>query len=111
MKKLTSAQVRKMFLDFFKEKGHAIEPSASLIPVDDPSLLWINSGVATLKNILMAVSFRIIRAFAMCKSPFVQTTLKMSGKRRATIHFSKCSEIFRLAIILNEKPFIGHGNF
>jgi alanyl-tRNA synthetase len=50
MKKLTSAQVRKMFLDFFKEKGHAVEPSASLIPVDDPSLLWINSGVATLKK-------------------------------------------------------------
>ncbi|GMB07525.1 alanyl-tRNA synthetase [Thermolongibacillus altinsuensis] len=50
MKKLTSAQVRQMFLDFFKEKGHAVEPSASLIPVDDPSLLWINSGVATLKK-------------------------------------------------------------
>jgi alanyl-tRNA synthetase len=50
MKKLTSAQVRQMFLDFFKEKGHAIEPSASLIPIDDPSLLWINSGVATLKK-------------------------------------------------------------
>ena len=39
-----------MFLDFFKEKGHAIEPSASLVPHDDPSLLWINSGVATLKK-------------------------------------------------------------
>ena len=50
MKKLTSAQVRRMFLEFFKEKGHAVEPSASLIPVDDPSLLWINSGVATLKK-------------------------------------------------------------
>jgi alanyl-tRNA synthetase len=50
VKKLTSAQVRQMFLDFFKEKGHAVEPSASLIPVDDPSLLWINSGVATLKK-------------------------------------------------------------
>lgn len=50
MKKLTSSQVRQMFLDFFKEKGHAVEPSASLIPVDDPSLLWINSGVATLKK-------------------------------------------------------------
>jgi len=50
MKRLTSAQVRQMFLDFFKEKGHAVEPSASLIPHDDPSLLWINSGVATLKK-------------------------------------------------------------
>ncbi|GAB2554780.1 alanine--tRNA ligase [Gracilibacillus alcaliphilus] len=50
MKRLTSAQVRQMFLDFFKEKGHAVEPSASLVPKDDPTLLWINSGVATLKK-------------------------------------------------------------
>ncbi|GAY76297.1 alanyl-tRNA synthetase [Sporolactobacillus inulinus] len=50
MKQLSSSEVRKMFLDFFKGKGHSVEPSASLIPVDDPSLLWINSGVATLKK-------------------------------------------------------------
>lgn len=50
MKKLSSAEIRRMFLEFFKGKGHAIEPSASLIPVDDPTLLWINSGVATLKK-------------------------------------------------------------
>ncbi|MBM7657390.1 alanine--tRNA ligase [Sporolactobacillus spathodeae] len=50
MKQLSSSEVRQMFLDFFKGKGHSIEPSASLIPVDDPSLLWINSGVATLKK-------------------------------------------------------------
>ncbi|MGP4041764.1 alanine--tRNA ligase [Gracilibacillus sp. D59] len=50
MKNLTSAQVRQMFLDFFKEKGHGVEPSASLVPKDDPTLLWINSGVATLKK-------------------------------------------------------------
>ena len=50
MKKLTGAEIRQMYLDFFKEKGHAIEPSASLVPHEDPSLLWINSGVATLKK-------------------------------------------------------------
>ena len=50
MKKLTGAQIRQMYLDFFKEKGHSVEPSASLVPHDDPSLLWINSGVATLKK-------------------------------------------------------------
>ncbi|MDN4526286.1 alanine--tRNA ligase [Fictibacillus fluitans] len=50
MKTLTSAQVRQMFLDFFQEKGHGVEPSASLVPYEDPSLLWINSGVATLKK-------------------------------------------------------------
>ena len=50
MKQLTSTQIRRMYLDFFVEKGHKIEPSASLVPIDDPSLLWINSGVATLKK-------------------------------------------------------------
>ncbi|MGP4107180.1 alanine--tRNA ligase [Virgibacillus sp. L01] len=50
MKQLTSAQVRQMFLDFFKEKGHRVEPSESLVPKEDPTLLWINSGVATLKK-------------------------------------------------------------
>lgn len=50
MKRLTSVEVRQMFLDFFKEKGHDVEPSASLVPHEDPSLLWINSGVATLKK-------------------------------------------------------------
>lgn len=50
MKKLTSSEIRSMFLEFFKEKGHKVEKSASLVPVDDPTLLWINSGVATLKK-------------------------------------------------------------
>ena len=50
MKKLSSAEVRQMFLDFFKTKEHMIEPSASLVPVNDPTLLWINSGVATMKK-------------------------------------------------------------
>ncbi|MCH4010299.1 alanine--tRNA ligase [Companilactobacillus sp.] len=50
MKNLSSSEIRQMFLDFFQTKGHMIEPSASLVPVDDPTLLWINSGVATLKK-------------------------------------------------------------
>ncbi|WP_026689120.1 alanine--tRNA ligase [Alteribacter aurantiacus] len=50
MKRLTSAEVRQKYLDFFKEKGHDVEPSAPLVPHEDPSLLWINSGVATLKK-------------------------------------------------------------
>jgi len=50
MKQLTSAQIRQMFIDFFKEKAHGVEPSAPLVPRNDPTLLWINSGVATLKK-------------------------------------------------------------
>ncbi len=50
MKKLKSYEIRSMWLNFFKEKGHYIEPSANLIPHNDPTLLWINSGVAALKK-------------------------------------------------------------
>lgn len=50
MKELSSAQIRQMYLDFFKTKGHDVLKSAPLVPQDDPTLLWINSGVATMKK-------------------------------------------------------------
>lgn len=50
MKELTGSQIRSMFLEFFKSKGHMIEPGASLVPHNDPTLLWINAGVAALKK-------------------------------------------------------------
>ena len=50
MKNLTGSQIRKMFLDYFESKGHLVVPSASLIPENDPSILWINAGVAPLKK-------------------------------------------------------------
>ncbi|WP_215780038.1 alanine--tRNA ligase [Mesomycoplasma hyorhinis] len=48
--KLTSKQIRQLWLDFFKSKNHLEVESKSLVPENDPSLLWINSGVATLKD-------------------------------------------------------------
>src|SRR5699024_12162487 len=42
--------LRLMYLDLFKEKGHIFEPRDSLVPIYDENLLWINSGVATLKK-------------------------------------------------------------
>ncbi|UVI86448.1 alanine--tRNA ligase [Staphylococcus aureus] len=50
MKKLKASEIRQKYLDFFVEKGHMVEPSAPLVPIDDDTLLWINSGVATLKK-------------------------------------------------------------
>lgn len=50
MKYMTSEQIRQTWLDFFTSKGHKIEASASLIPQNDPTLLWINAGVAPLKK-------------------------------------------------------------
>ena len=45
MKQLTGNQVRQMFLDYFQSKDHMIEPGVSLVPHNDPTLLWINAGI------------------------------------------------------------------
>ncbi len=46
---MTGDQLRKAFLKFFKEKDHLIMPSAPLVPKDDPTILWINAGMAPFK--------------------------------------------------------------
>lgn len=53
MKDLTSAQLRQMYLDFFKGKGHAIIPSASLIPENDPTVLFTTAGMHPLVPYLL----------------------------------------------------------
>jgi alanyl-tRNA synthetase len=47
---MKASEIRRKWLEFFASKGHAIEPSASLVPHNDPSLLWINAGMAPLKR-------------------------------------------------------------
>ncbi|GEO26793.1 alanine--tRNA ligase [Alicyclobacillus acidoterrestris] len=49
MKPLSGQQIRRLFKEFYAERGHSIFPSASLVPHDDPTLLWINAGMAPLK--------------------------------------------------------------
>ena len=50
MRFMKSYEIRQMWLDFFKSKGHQVEPSASLVPQNDPTLLWTNAGVTPLKK-------------------------------------------------------------
>ena len=50
MKYMTAKQIRETWLNFFESKKHRIEASASLVPQNDPTLLWINAGVAPLKK-------------------------------------------------------------
>ena len=47
---MESSEIRQRFLDFFASKDHKILPSASLVPQDDPTLLWINAGMAPFKK-------------------------------------------------------------
>lgn len=46
---MKASEIRSKWLAFFESKGHRIEPSAPLVPHNDPSLLWINAGMAPLK--------------------------------------------------------------
>ncbi|CAG7654543.1 alanine--tRNA ligase [Paenibacillus allorhizosphaerae] len=46
---MKASEIRAKWLKFFESKGHKIEPSAPLVPHNDPSLLWINAGMAPLK--------------------------------------------------------------
>ena len=50
MKRLTSREIRKMWIDYFTKNGHKVVESASLIPVNDDTLLWVNAGVTPLKS-------------------------------------------------------------
>ena len=91
MKQLTGNQVRALFLEFFKSKGHKVEPSHSLIPNEDPTLLWVNSGVAALKKYFDGtITPLMFHVLLMHKNQFVQTILKMSELLQDIIHFLKC---------------------
>lgn len=48
MRSLTGDELRSLFLDFFLERSHALIPSASLIPADDPTVLFTSAGMQPL---------------------------------------------------------------
>jgi alanyl-tRNA synthetase len=55
MRRMTGAEVRKSFLGFFTSKEHAVVPSASLVPVGDPTLLLTNAGMNQFKSIFLGI--------------------------------------------------------
>ena len=53
MKKMTSAELRAAFLEFFKQRGHSVQPSSSLVPGNDPTLLFTNAGMVPFKDVFL----------------------------------------------------------
>src|SRR5271170_7564486 len=71
----TTAKIRQSFLEFFKERGHQIVPSASLIPEGDPTLLFTNAGMVQFKDYFLGVRTPPARRVVDC-----QKCLRLSGK-------------------------------
>ncbi|NET60966.1 MAG: hypothetical protein F6K47_34000 [Symploca sp. SIO2E6] len=55
-KNISSRQIRETFLSFFEKKDHLLIPCTSLLPQNDPTLLYINSGMAPLKKYFLGLS-------------------------------------------------------
>ena len=58
---LTSTEIRKRFLEYFAHNGHTIVDSSSLVPVNDPTLLFANAGMNQFKNVFLGVDRRPYR--------------------------------------------------
>ena len=72
---MSSSEIRQSFLDFFASKGHTIVPSASLVPADDPTLLFTNAGMNQFKNIFLGLEKR-----EYTRAADTQKCLRVSGK-------------------------------
>ncbi|MDR6840298.1 alanine--tRNA ligase [Pseudoxanthomonas sacheonensis] len=73
--KLSSSQIRSDFLEFFRGKGHTIVPSAPLVPGNDPTLLFTNSGMVQFKDVFLGAEKR-----SYVRAADVQRCLRAGGK-------------------------------
>jgi alanyl-tRNA synthetase len=71
----TSKEIRDQFLTFFKERGHRIVPSSSVIPYDDPTLLFTNAGMNQFKDVFLGKGSRDYKRAAN-----TQKCIRVSGK-------------------------------
>jgi alanyl-tRNA synthetase len=72
---MKTAEIRARFLDFFKARGHTIVPSAPLVPANDPTLLFTNSGMVQFKNVFLGSE-----KLAYKRASDVQRCLRAGGK-------------------------------
>jgi alanyl-tRNA synthetase len=76
MKIMKSSEIRQKFLDFFASKGHAVVASSSLVPHDDPTLLFTNAGMNQFKDVFLGFD----------KRPYVRATSSQKCVRAGGKH-------------------------
>ena len=74
-KQMSSAELRAAFLDFFKDHGHAVVPSSSLVPGNDPTLLFTNAGMVQFKDVFLGKDKR-----AYSRAASSQRCVRAGGK-------------------------------
>jgi len=72
---ITGAEIRSSFLDFFRERGHEVVRASSIVPENDPTLLFTNAGMVQFKNVFLGLETREIPRAASS-----QKCLRLSGK-------------------------------
>ncbi len=71
----TSSAIRQSFLDFFQDKGHAVVPSAPLVPQNDPTLMFVNAGMVQFKDVFTGADKR-----SYSRAASSQKCIRISGK-------------------------------
>ncbi|MFN8375154.1 MAG: alanine--tRNA ligase [Anaerolineae bacterium] len=75
MKYMTGAEARQAFLDYFEEMGHKVVPSSSLVPANDPTLLFTNAGMVQFKDVFLGLDKRDYK-----RATTSQKSMRVSGK-------------------------------
>ena len=75
MTRMTSAEIRRSFLDYFRQRGHRVVASSPLVPGDDPTLLFTNAGMNQFKDLFLGAERREYRRAASA-----QKCMRVSGK-------------------------------
>ena len=93
---MKSAEIRTRFLKFFEERGHTVVASSPLVPANDPTLLFTNSGMVQFKDVFLGRETRPYRRAdaprsAACALAASTTTWRTSATPRATTRSSRCS--------------------
>src|SRR6187431_1211988 len=72
---MTSNEIRSSFLEYFRKNGHRVVASSSLVPADDPTLLFTNAGMNQFKDVFLGREKR-----PYTRATTVQKVMRVSGK-------------------------------